>query len=427
MAADFGINVEIISEEALQAEIDKIIECLKKAGIEIETNTDDPGLAALIATMIKSIEKAIISAYEPIIALISVVKEAIDAGLEAVAVFLEKIVKVVEGITELLSNLPMSIIEFIVNKIIEPIMKHINIPFPNIQGIIEIISGAVSLPNIDWKKWLQDGKLTIPEKLKEKGQEKIDQVMTLFENINGLGIPFLKILELLLFPIKFAIGTIQAVLNKASELVKNLFDAIAEIVSLVGNPVQWLLDFIAGIFADVLAPIVQKFIPNITPEDIQAFIAKFKELIASIFKIGAIKIDINKWIEKLPPRLKIIFKQVVGFINLIQCFIFWLVGLLNPQTILSIFGLGGGSFKFPPIKSTEWVKSSRSFKMDLKDMTPEDLAKMFKKDDKVEIKRGSQSPKTATVTSVSGSIITVLEEVYVDNLQDTLKITKKTE
>jgi hypothetical protein len=422
MAADFGINVEIISEEALQAEIDKIIECLKNAGIEIETNVDEPGLAALIATLIKSIEKAIISAYEPVIALVNVVTEAIDAGFEAVKVFLEKIVKVVEGITELLSKLPMSIIEFIVNKVLEPIMKHINIPFPNIQGIIEIISGAVSLNNINWKQWLKDGKLTIPEKLRAKGEEKVNQVLTLFENFNGMGIPFIKLLELLLFPFKFAIGVIQGILKKVQELVTNLFDAINEIVEIVSNPVQWVLDFIGGIFADVLAMIAKVFIP-ISPEDIQLFIAKFKELILSIFKIGAIKLDIDKWIDGLPPRLKAIFKQVVGFVKLIQCFIFWLVGLLTPQTILNIFGLN--NFKFPPVKATKWTKDSRNFTINLGDMTAEDLAKMFKPNDKITIQRGSQSEKEGIVEIVSGNIIKIKEQIYSSDFEDTVKITKK--
>lgn len=425
MAADFGIEIEIIPEQALQAEIDKIVLCLKNSGIDIETNIDEPGLGALIATLIRSIEKAIISAYEPIIALVSVVKEAIDAGLNAINVFLEKIVKIVEAITEILSDLPISIIEFIVNKILEPITKNINIPFPNVQGIIEIISGKVSLLNIDWRKWLEEGKLTIPQKLKDKGQEKIDQVMTLFDSLDGVGAAFLKILELLLFPLKFAIKTIEAVLRKTAELVKNLFDAINEIVSLVSNPVQFVLDFIAGIFADVLAPIIQKFVPNLNTEDIEAFVAKFKELISSIFAIGAIKINIDEWIEQLPPPLKAIFKQVSAFIKLIQCFIFWLVGLLsNPQTILNIFGLGGGNFKLPPIKGSSYNKKEKRFTTS--DITSEDLSKLLKKGDKITIEGVSTFPLEATVDNISGITFTVLESVFPnDILQASLKITKK--
>lgn len=425
MAADFGIKVEIIPEQALQAEIDKIVLCLRNSGIEIEINIDDPGLGSLIATLIRSIEKAIISAYEPIIALVGVVKEAIDAGLNAINVFLEKIVKIVEAITEILSNLPISIIEFIVNKILEPITKNINIPFPNVQGIIEIISGKVSLLNIDWRKWLEEGKLTIPQKLKDKGREKIDQVMTLFDSLDGVGAAFLKILELLLFPLKFAIKTIEAVLNKTVELVKNLFDAINEIVSLISNPVQFVIDFIAEIFADVLAPIIQKFVPNLNTEDIEAFVAKFKELISSIFSIGAVKINIDEWIEQLPQPLKAIFKQVGAFIKLIQCFIFWLVGLLgNPQTILNIFGLGGGNFKLPPIKASSYSASLKSFTTS--DINAEDLSKLLKRGDKITIEGGSQFPLEATVDNISGITFTVLESVFDENLlQASLKITKK--
>lgn len=440
MAADFGIKVEIIPEEALQAEIDKIVLCLKNSGIEIETNIDEPGLGALIATLIRSIEKAIISAYEPIIALVGVVTEAIDAGLNAISVFVNKIVDVVEAIAELLSNLPLSIIEFIVNKILEPITKNINIPFPNVQGIIEIISGKVNLIDIDWRKWLQEGKLTIPQKLKDKGQEKIDQVMTLFDSLDGVGAAFLKILELLLFPLKFAIKTIESVLRKTAELAKNLFDAINEIVSLISNPVQFVLDFIAGIFADVLAPIIQKFVPNLNTEDIEAFVAKFKELISSIFAIGAIKINIDEWIEQLPPPLKAIFKQVGAFIKLIQCFIFWLVGLLgNPQTILNIFGLGGGGFKLPPVKSTIYRAQSRTFT--ITGISANNLSKLFKAGDKIIIEVPSRpnrdrsvSPaftKEATIVSITGTTnpnfndLTVLESILDSDLAANLKITKK--
>ena len=196
-------------------------------------------------------------------------------------------------------------------------------------------------------------------------------------------------------------------------------------MSLISNPVQFVIDFIAEIFADVLAPIIQKFVPNLNTEDIEAFVAKFKELISSIFSIGAVKINIDEWIEQLPQPLKAIFKQVGAFIKLIQCFIFWLVGLLgNPQTILNIFGLGGGNFKLPPIKASSYSASLKSFTTS--DINAEDLSKLLKRGDKITIEGGSQFPLEATVDNISGITFTVLESVFDENLlQASLKITKK--
>ncbi len=421
MAADFGIDVELIPEEGLQAQIDKLVSCLKDSGIEIDIDINEPGLGSLIATLIRSIEKAIIAAYEPIIALVKVVIEAIDAGINAATVFLDKISNVINAIGELLSGLPLSIIEFIVNKIVEPITKNINIPFPSIEGILDIILGKESLISIDWEKWLEEGKLIIPESLKAKGEEKVKQVLTLFQSFNGLLPPFLKILEVLLFPIKFAIGAIEGIISKVQDLVTNLFDAIGEIVDLIGDPVGFVLDFIADIFSNVLAPIIQNLIP-IDEKDVEAFIVKFKELISLIFKIGAVKIDIDGWIEALPPTLKTIFKQVVSFIKIIQCFIFWIVGLLNPQTILGMFGLG--NFKLPPIEFTNWSANTKAFSTTK--ISSEDLAKMFKANDKIIIKQGPGFSKEATIISVFRTSIVVKELVYSSDINnDSFEISKK--
>jgi hypothetical protein len=427
MAADFGIDVELIPEEALRAEINKIQQCLRDSGIEIEIDIDEPGLGSLIATLIKAIEKAIIAAYEPIIALVNIVTEAIEAGVNAVSVFLEKIQKVINAIAELVSNFPQSIIEFIINKIVEPIAKYINIPFPSISGILEIILGRVKLVDIDWEKWLAEGKLIVPEKLKAKGEEKVKQVLTLFQSFNGLQAAFLKLLELLLFPIKFAIKAIEGIVRKVQQLVTNLFKAINEIVEIVSNPVQYVLEFIAEIFAIVLTPIVESIAGKI--EDIELFIAKFKELIASIFQIGAVKIDIEKWIEALPPGLRAVFKQISNFIKIIQCFIFWIVGLLNVQTILRMFGLT--NFKFPPVKFSSYIE--RQKRLFSSTTSPEDLISMFKVGDKITVQlEGDTKIYNATIKSVgdvdatgrlSPSVI-VEEELFSKNVDGVIKVTK---
>jgi hypothetical protein len=365
MAADFGINAKLIQDSALQGELDKISECLKKSGIDLTIDLSVPGLGALIATLVRTIEKAIVSSFEPLIALISTVMEALDAGIEAITVFIEKVAKLVSAIAELLANLPMSIIEFIVNKIIEPIIKNINIPFPSIEALIQILTFQIKLPDIDWDDWYKKGWLIIPQKLIDKGKKFVDEALQLFKSVaDGIAAAFLKIIELLMFPIKIAMDLIKKVVEFVSGLVTNIFDTIKSLLEIIKNPVQWVLDFIGDLFADILSGIMALFVAIEIP-DLNEFKKWVKEFIGKLFKIGSIKFDIDEWLKEVPEPYKSILETIIGFLKLLQCFILWIISLLSPATILGLFfPLGADKMKMPPMKMKSYTSSTREIIID---------------------------------------------------------------
>jgi hypothetical protein len=416
MAADFGINAQIISESGLRVEIEKIAECLRGAGIDLEIDSDQPGLGALIATLVRAIEKAIITAYEPIIALIRVVTEALAAGVRAPIVFIEKITGVVSGLSELLSGLPGSIIEFVISKILEPIVNFIMLPFPSTAALVEILLGRVKLEEIDWNAWLADGRLVIPPKLRQLGDRVVKPVLTLFQSHNGLPPAILKIFELLLFPFKFAIGVLTSVVDKVEGLVKNIFEAIGELLEIGSDPVAWILDFIAGIFATTLLPIVTLFIPA-PIGNLALFTEKFRELVVLLFTGG----KIDPWLQQLPQPLRGIFDLIIGFIKLLGCFIQWLVGLLSPATILALLGLNGVSVGPPPLEARAWSAAGRSLLIKMDNITPSNLLKLYKANQRIKVKSGNDTA-TGIIQRVEGSVIITAQPLFSTNRTGSLSI-----
>ena len=404
MPVDFGIKVRILQDDQIQQIVDELLACMKSSGLQVDSKIDDPGIAALINSFIRAIEAGLISAYEPLIALINVVTEAIKAGVKAPIVFLEKIIKVANGVVELLSGLPLSIIDFIVNKVLSPIIDNINIPFPNVAGIIEIILGKVKLTDIKWSQWLAEGKLIIPPKLKAKGDAAIEQVLTLFQSFDGLPSAFLKLFEVLLFPIKFAIGLIESVVKLVSGLVKNIFDAIAKLTEIISNPVGFIIDTVLDIIVTVITPILKILSPIKIP-DISAFQEKIKELIEGILKVPSF--DVNAWISKLPPGIQPIFNSIIGFIKFFGCFIKWFFSLIKPQTILGLFGLGSPASILPSIESTKWIYVNRGFVID----PIPGIDKVFKSGNKIEIKDGNLTVE-GTINKIEGNLLILNEAVF---------------
>jgi hypothetical protein len=409
MAADFGINVQIISEQGLRTEINKIAECLKGSGVELEVDPDQPGLGALIATLIRAIEKALIAAYEPLIALVNVVTEALKAGVRAPIVFIDKIVDLTSGLAELLANLPISIIEFIIERILQPIAENILIPFPGAAALLEILTGRVKLAEINWQEWLASGKLVIPEKLRARGESVVNQVLTLFQSQHGLPPAIIKIFELLLFPFKFAIGVLESVIDFVQGLVSNIFKAVAELANIVGDPVGWLIGFIADIFAQVLLPIVSLFIP-VKIDDLVSFGNRFAELIGRLFS-GLGSFDLNSWLAGLLPEERAPFEAILGFIRVLRCLIIWLVGLLNPATILGLLGLQGG-VAAPPVEGDRWTFTDRSIRT--KGVEPSDLALFYKPGSRVLVKLGTEQ-RQGTISRISGREIITQEPLFSQN------------
>lgn len=407
---DFGVEAQLITDNQIQTQINKLQECLESAGIGLrETDINLPGEGSFIKTIIRAIEAGIITSFEPLIALINVIVEAVNAGIRAPKVFIEKIVNVVNGITELLSGLPLSIIDFIVNKILGPIVDNINIPFPSTEILIDISFGRINIQDINWKDLLDKQLLIIPPTLLKIPTDKLNEILLIFESFGDSPI-FTKIIEVLLFPIDFAIGLIESVINIVSDLVTNLFSAIEKIVEIASGPVEFVIDLIGEIFGNVIL----KFIPDDITVSI-GFKDKFIELIKDFF--SGIDINISKWIDNLPDFLKTPFRIIGNLLQLISCIIKWLLGLLTPSTILGLFGISGGNVS-PEFLANKWVPNNKSVHIDISDdVSSNDIKKIFKVGNKISIEINNIGYES-TITRIANNQIFITNVIIQNEIND---------
>lgn len=416
--ADFGIKTQLLTDDQIKTVIQDLIESINQLSTEgaepFEINLEDPGIAAFIATMIRSIEKALLTSFEPLVALFNVILDSLKAGLKAIPVFFDKIVKVVTGLKDLLLPDPITgIINFIVGKIIQPIIDNINIPFPSIPTMIELIFNSITLSkseyekwitNIDFNKWLESGKILISTKLQgggKKTKEAVERGLTLFQKVEGFEKPaFLKLLEVLLMPIKFCFELIKKIIDLVTGLVTNLFDAISNMLKILSNPVQFVLDLIAGIFSDVLSAILNVLFEF---EDKEKIEKTFNTYILNLFNLTAPKIDIKEWIKTLPPEIAAVFNSISGFINFISSFLTWFIGLISkPAALLAgLFGLMSSNMSPVKMKYTVYSSKTNTLIADSSEgLGKDDLSKILQPKSKIIFYDSKRNPIEAEVVSV---------------------------
>lgn len=408
---DFGIETQLITDNQIQAQINRLVECLQEAGIDLrEININLPGEGSFIKTIIRAIEAGIITSFEPIIALINIIIEAIQAGISAPSVFIDRIVTVIEGITNLLADFPLSVIDFIVNKLIKPITDNINIPFPSTEIIIDILFRGVSINDLNWKQLFQERKLIIPEVLLNLPEEELNKILLIFESFEDSEPIFIKIIDVLLFPIKFAISLIQSVVDIVTDLVENLFDAIAKVIEIATGPVEFVIELIADIFGSVIL----EFIPG-DIKDIPGFAGKFLQLIIDLF--SGKNINIAEWIDNLPEILKAPFSLIGNLLQLISCLISWLLGLLTPTIILGLFGLSNFVDDIAPdFSASAWRAGTKSLSMTISgDVSINDINKIFKVGNKISISINNRNFES-TITNIVNERIFISDLIFEDDV-----------
>lgn len=419
MAVDFGINTQIISDDALQSELNKINICLKNSGVDLSLDISSPGLGALLTTLIRSMEKSLIASYEPFIALVNVVVESLKAGVNAIPTFLEKITKVLSGITELLSGAPLSFIDFIVNKIIEPITENINIPFFSASALIEIILNFISGLSLDdiindikinSESWFSSGKIIIPQKIINKGNNAIKNAKKFIVECTDA---FMRLLNLLILPINFAMKLIEKVLKTVSELATDLIKTIKSLFEIISNPVQWVIEFISDIIGDIVAQLGILF--GNVKDNTEIFKEWIKKLIVILVGPESLNFDLDNWINKeVPENIKQNFLKIIGFIKVIKCFILWFISLINPQTLVNLF-FGGktDNIKMPPLKISSYTADIRTIITDKDSAKPNDV---FVIGDTISFEHSVCGRLNATIYSLTNnSIVLTYDPTYSSN------------
>ncbi len=374
----FNIEIQILSDSDIAGYLESLCTCISDMNLQVSLDPSVPGVGALLTAFIRAFESGLITSFKPFIALVSVVLDSLSTKpiIKAPIVFLDKIIDVSDGIAELLSDPPISILEAIVGEVLSPLIDNINIPLPSIEGFIEILTTDISITDIDWNKWLDEGKLIIPDKLQEAGEKAIRETLQLFQvPINGLGepmvnlVPFFKILSLVLFPVCFVKGLIQAVIDLVTELVTDLFGAISSIVQLISDPPGFLVEFMGDILAPVLGSLCKSFMPpGVDTSGLDdALSGLFGEIFA--YKLGLITLDtaeIGKLFtkyESMVPALAFI----TPFIKIFICLIKWFFSLLTDvEKMLTMFlpeGFSADDIKQPPISTASYNYSQKKITM----------------------------------------------------------------
>ena len=399
----FGIDPVIISENQIQAQLNILQQCLIKEGISIDLNIDQPGLGAFLHTLIRTLEKSITTPLQPIIALVRIVLDALSKGLNAITFFVDKIKDFIIGITELIEN-PF---DFALGELLSPIINNINIPFPNAEGIMQIITGRISLKDIDWSKWLKEGKIIIPERLKDK-PKIVENILSVFQFNGSDTNAFLKIIEILLMPFKFVFSLLKTILTLVKDISTNLIKSVQTITEILMNPVKWLIDKIMDLLGSLIADVVLQLIPS-DPPNIPDFLKRIKELVLNLFTNK--DFDFKKWLDNLPQPIKLIIQPVVAFIKIIKCTILWFISILNVQNLIKLFlpdGFTINDVKAPQMKTKSYDSTNKILFVDEPDLN---LTETFSIGDEIIYNHKTSGQLTFTIQSITTTTLTFTQDL----------------
>lgn len=399
----FGIEPVLISENQMQAQLNILQQCLIKEGISIDLDINQPGLGALLHTLIRTLEKSITTSFQPIIALVRIVLDALSKGLNAITYFVDKIKDFIKGIIKLIEN-PF---DFTLGELLAPIINNINIPFPNTQGIMEIITGRISLKEIDWSKWLKEGKIIIPERLKDK-PKIIENILSVFQFNGSDSNAFLKIIEILLMPFKFVFSLIKTILTLVKDISTNLIKSVQTITEILMNPIKWTIDLITDLLGSLIADVVLQLTPS-DPPDIPDFLKRIKEMIIGLFTNK--DFDFKKWLDNLPQPIKLIIQPVIAFIKIIKCTMLWFISILNAQNIIRMFmpdGFNVTDIKAPQMKTKSYDSVNKTLIINEPDLN---LTQTFSIGDEIIYNHKVSGRLTFTIQSITTTTLTFTQDL----------------
>ena len=129
---------EVLTNNDIDTEITAFNNCsIDLSGFNIP-GINMPGLGSLIATFIRTIEAGLTTSFEPFLQLIQMVKDIPSLP--------GKITSFISDFNELLTD-P---INFIIKKLIDPIIKNFTMPIPSIKILTQFLLGTIDLKSIDF-------------------------------------------------------------------------------------------------------------------------------------------------------------------------------------------------------------------------------------------------------------------------------------
>lgn len=347
---------EFLDTKGIDTAIKQFEKCLNDKGLKVKIDPkrkNEPGLENLLFTIVEFFDKIYATALSPYAKLVDLAKRVKAALTDPpkLAEIVKKINELIQEIQKAVSN----IIQFVVEKIVEPLKKFalpLTLPIGplkiNLSGKIddiqdaerkkalkklvkgdgsesqtraqEILSEATAKAEkakqsgneaiAAAQKELQDAKAYVAEIIKEiaKGPEWVIKQVTLLLSFVQTGIDFI------LSTFKLAIDALKSPVKKLIELLSNL----------IKNPVKLFLDLLRKAIEPILIALAKKF-SNVkeSASKIKADIKNFLNLVFS-FK----KIDLTKFTSK-------VFQAVAPIFGLIACSLTFAITFL-PTVIKSL-------------------------------------------------------------------------------------------
>ena len=280
---------EVLTNNDIDTEITAFNNCsIDLSGFNIP-GINMPGLGSLIATFIRTIEAGLTTSFEPFLQLIQMVKDIPSLP--------GKITSFISDFNELLTD-P---INFIIKKLIDPIIKNFTMPIPSIKILTQFLLGTIDLKSIDF---------TIPSNILIPAKFAIIAPTVQAEILKNLNLIIPKMLDFLLIPAKVMIGFFSAFVKLILDALS--VDKLPAFVAKWLTPIEGLMDMIGKLFGTVIGAIISTF----TPVDISSILPLIISYITGIFTGVSDRALFKKLSLENP-----VFGSIKGIIATLQCFI----------------------------------------------------------------------------------------------------------
>lgn len=440
----FNLEVYVISDPSLQKILNDIHACMCSSGLILpEIKLGEPGIGALLESLVRSLEASLIASWKPMIKLIQVIVQALKDGIKAPATFLKLIKDLVKQIADLAD--PEKLLHALICEVAGPLIDKLLLPIPGVELLLDLLMGRKTMTEIicHFQRYLEEGKIMIPEVLTALGitthasslvswikdKTYLEQVLQLWKiPVNGMLeemlelTPIIKIITWIFFPIKLAQGLICAVINLVNTLVTNIFKGVAKMSELLSDPGKFIMSLLKDVLTPVLIALASEFIPPGSPTDIvDAITAAVGYILTNITKLNWK--DFHDWLCKTKTASGAAYKQVLGlllgFFQMITCIIKWFFCFITdiPQMItMFMYPIANpGNEKInrsaspkkksqsaasamaspPPLPSTNYTYTSKTLTINnvLDNGEKVSISQLYKKGDTIEFVHGTLNKK----------------------------------
>jgi len=358
--AILNLDVHIISDPSLQTIIDDIQCCMTEAGLILPKITvGEPGIGALLESIVRSLEASLIASWKPMIALIQVIVKSLKKGIKAPAEFLKQVASLVSGLADLAGV--EKLLKALICEVAGPLIDNLLVILPSIEILLDLLMGRLTIIDVIrcFPQYLKEGKIMIPKKLKDLGidfsaTEAVSSIVgrSYVENVLQLWkipinanleemielTPIIKIMSFIFFPIKLAQGLICAVITLVKGLVTNIFKGVAKMSELLSNPGKFIMNMLGSIISPILISLMHDFMPpDADIEMAETIAAAVAYLIKNILTLNGKKFC--KWLANTKTAAGKTYKEVLGllmgFVKMIVCVIKWFFCFITdiPQMI----------------------------------------------------------------------------------------------